>query len=320
MSKRALPPLDLSGSSSQVAQKWRKWKRAFEYYADGKGLENTRKKTSQLLHFAGMEVQDIFEDIADPNPAADQDPYAVCIRKLDHHFRAEENVPFERHVFRQLAPNEGEAEDKFVVRLRQQARHCNFGTSLEDNLRDQLIEKFTDMELKRKLLESRNITLAEVLEKARASEAARQQMKFMASGTNVNAVGKKKELAGEHVEKVCYSCGKKGHFARDPCCPAIGRKCAKCSRYGHFAACCRGNNRLSPEKSRESPRKGGESRRRVERETNQVEAGSEEDSLVSGDDSNPAFAFAVTEKTEEEVRMVSTSGEPTMDVSISGFV
>ena len=39
-----------------------------------------------------MEVQDIFEDIAHPDPANDnQDPYAVCIRKLDHHFRAEEN-------------------------------------------------------------------------------------------------------------------------------------------------------------------------------------------------------------------------------------
>ena len=50
-----------------------------------------------------MEVQDIFEDIEDPDPANDnQDPYAVCIRKLDHHFRAKEIIPFERHVFRQM--------------------------------------------------------------------------------------------------------------------------------------------------------------------------------------------------------------------------
>ena len=32
-----------------------------EYHAKGKGLDNTRNKTSQLLHFTGMEVQDIFE-------------------------------------------------------------------------------------------------------------------------------------------------------------------------------------------------------------------------------------------------------------------
>ena len=76
-------------------------------YAEGKGLDSTRKKTLQLLYYAGMKVQDIFEDIAHPDPVNDnQDQYAVCIRKLDHHFRAEENIPFERHVFRQTVPNE----------------------------------------------------------------------------------------------------------------------------------------------------------------------------------------------------------------------
>ena len=125
MAERALPTLDLSGSSSQVANNWKKWKRAFEYYAEGKGLDNTRKKTSQLLHYTGMEVKGIFEDLVDPDPAGDQDPYAVCIRKLDHHFRSDENIPFERHVFRQLAPTNGESVDKFVVRLRRQTRYCN---------------------------------------------------------------------------------------------------------------------------------------------------------------------------------------------------
>lgn len=54
-----------------------------------------------------MKLQDIFEDIVDPDPEGDQDTYAVCIRKIDHHIRCEDNVPFERHVFRQLAPTDG---------------------------------------------------------------------------------------------------------------------------------------------------------------------------------------------------------------------
>ena len=84
-----------------------------------------------------MDVRDIFEqDVVDPDQAGDQDPHAVCIRKLDHHFCCDENFPFERHVFRQLARMDGEAVDNFVVRLRRQARYCNFGGSLDDNLRD----------------------------------------------------------------------------------------------------------------------------------------------------------------------------------------
>lgn len=56
MSERGLPPLDLSSPASQVGERWR----TFEYYAAGKGIDNARKKTSVMLHFAGMDVQDPF--------------------------------------------------------------------------------------------------------------------------------------------------------------------------------------------------------------------------------------------------------------------
>ena len=88
MANKALLPMDLSASASQVAEKWRKWKRAFEYYAEGKGIDNARKKTSQLLHFAGMEVQDIFEDLQDPGPIPEtgDNAFKIAIRKLDSPF------------------------------------------------------------------------------------------------------------------------------------------------------------------------------------------------------------------------------------------
>ena len=196
MSEKHLPPLDLTGPASEVADRWRKWKRTFEYYAEGKGIDNVRKKTSQLLHFAGMEVQDIFEDLQDPGPIpeAGDNAYKVAIPKLDSYFRVEENIPYERHVFRQLSLHEGKTADQFMVRLRKQARHCNLGTSLNDNLRYQLIEKLTDFELKRKLLEQRNITLEEALDRARAWEVAGRRPTNMTvhpavmEGDSVNAV------------------------------------------------------------------------------------------------------------------------------------
>lgn len=78
----------------------------------------SRKRLSLILHLAGMEVQDIYEDLPDPGPLnADQDnKYVVCLRKLDALFRAEENVPYECHVFRQLTPTKGETTDKFMFR------------------------------------------------------------------------------------------------------------------------------------------------------------------------------------------------------------
>jgi len=170
MTEKCLPSSDLTGSASEVAERWRKWKRAFEYYAEGKNTDNVRKTTSQLLHFAGMEVQDIFEDLQDPRPIQDTggNAYKIAIHKMDFCCRFKENIPYERNVFRQLTPREGETADQFMVRLRKQALHCDFGTSLNEILRDQLIEKLTNFELKRKLLGQRNITLGEALDKARA--------------------------------------------------------------------------------------------------------------------------------------------------------
>ena len=127
--ERALLPFDLTGLASQVAERWKRWKRSYEYYIEGKGITQAGRKKSQLLHLAGIEVQDLYEDLVDPGPvnASTDDDNKVCIRKFDAHFHADDNVPYERRVFRHTAPLAGETADKFMVRLRKQARHCNFG-------------------------------------------------------------------------------------------------------------------------------------------------------------------------------------------------
>ena len=113
--------------------------------------------------------------MVDPGPinATTDDVYKVCIRKLDAHFRADDNVPYERHVFRHMAPLSGESTDKFLVRLKKRARHCNFGEALDDNRRDQLIDKLSNIEWKKRQLEVRNISLEHAMDKVRLWEQAR---------------------------------------------------------------------------------------------------------------------------------------------------
>ena len=128
--ERAIPPLDLTGSSSQVAERWRQWKRTYHYHIGGKGITNVLRK--MISYLAGMEVQDMYDDLPDHGTVnANQDnEYVVCLRKLEAYFQAEENVTYERLFFRQPTPTKRETADKFMVRLRKQARHCNFGTTL----------------------------------------------------------------------------------------------------------------------------------------------------------------------------------------------
>ena len=95
MTEKHLPQLDLTGPASQVADRWRKWKRAFEYYAEGKGIDNIRMKTSCKTCLKIYRILVLFQE--------GDNAYKVAIRKLDFYFRVEENIPYERHVFRQLS-------------------------------------------------------------------------------------------------------------------------------------------------------------------------------------------------------------------------
>ena len=89
------------------------------------------EKKTLLLHCAGREVQELFETLQDPRSQADAgednaDEYQKALRKLDSHFTAQLNEPYERHVFRNLKQEEGETVDQFITRLRRQAENCNW--------------------------------------------------------------------------------------------------------------------------------------------------------------------------------------------------
>ena len=204
-----------------------------------------------------------------------------------------------------------------MVRLRKQARHCNFGTSLNDNLRDQLIEKLTDFELKRKLLEQRNITLEEALDKARAWETAGIQEPNMTmnpvvmEGDNVNGV-KTRQEKGDDKPRKCYNCGREGHLAIDKSCLAKGKKCAKCGRYGHFALCCQGKSDNNATGSKPGQGRRGSGRRPS------YNANFVGDQDASNSEENCAFAFAVIENQGETCNAARLK-EPVLEVNVNSI-
>ena len=248
MAVNSIQPMDISGSKSELSERWRVWLRGFTYFAEGKAnLQNPARKRSELLYRAGSGVQDIFENLTIvPLPEGQvDDVYLQTVRALDAYFHVQENAAYERHVLRQLRQEPGEDVDSFVLRLRKQARHCGYGAEeLEFAVRDQLLEKVSSQELRTKLFEVPNIQLAAALTTARAWETARRQASKIAGEeekSSVNLVqhkGSKEKPSGQGMHK-CYACGRSGHFARDKVCPARGKTCAKCGKRGHWAPCCK---------------------------------------------------------------------------------
>ena len=55
--------------------------------------------------------------------------------------------------------------------------NCEFGTEVENNIRDQLVSKHQSTDLRRRLLIEKNLTLQSALEIARFMESADRQTK-----------------------------------------------------------------------------------------------------------------------------------------------
>ena len=67
--QRLIEPLNLTGANHVIAERWRHWKRSFQFYVDGQAITDAKRQHSQLLHYAGPAVQDIFETLQEPHPA-----------------------------------------------------------------------------------------------------------------------------------------------------------------------------------------------------------------------------------------------------------
>ena len=74
-------PFDCRGDSTSVGLRWRRWRKSFQFYVDGRGITAAAWKRALLLHCAGAEVQEIFETLMDPAvpEGEDDDVYEAAL-------------------------------------------------------------------------------------------------------------------------------------------------------------------------------------------------------------------------------------------------
>ena len=270
-----LSPLDISGPAHVVSERWRKWRRSFHFYVTGKGLRDPPQLRALLLHLAGEAVQDVHESL-NLTFSAGEDVYARTLAELDKQFEVKANQPYERHVFRQMVQQPNETVAQFVTKLKTQAQFCNFQDH-DDQIRDQLLHAMADMELREKLLEADQLTLSIAMEKSRQRETAAAQAKTMSSSTIHGMRDQRRQPQHRHYAPIsespastfsrpaqsadrssaaaraprqmqngqrqgprtCYACGMEGHFAKNPSCPAFGKRCSFCGYKNHLASVCK---------------------------------------------------------------------------------
>lgn len=166
--------------------------------------------------------------------------YEETVEKLNGFFLPKTNSTYERHILRQMKQKDDEKIEVFVLRLRSQAERCGFGDQLNDNIKDQIIEKCTSAALRKELLKKGDAELEEILRVAKAFEAVNEQEKMFnadKSASTSNEVNKVDfEKPKSKIE--CTRCGLNGHKGTDEKCPAKGKICHLCGKHDHFSRKC----------------------------------------------------------------------------------
>ena len=134
---------------------------------------------------------------------------------------------------------------EYVAELRRLATHCEFGTFLQDALRDRLVCGLQNTTAQKNLLSEENLMLEKAIRVAQSLEAADKNAKKLKAeevvSTPIHRTGHYHNARPPAKTKTCYQCGDTDHIAT--ACRFRDAKCKKCHKKGHLARVCKSGSR-----------------------------------------------------------------------------
>ncbi|UYV84236.1 hypothetical protein LAZ67_X001628 [Cordylochernes scorpioides] len=239
-----------------------RWRRCIYRKPRRIGGNGQEIRTTDIPRFC-EQVQRIFFNLPE-----EKDTHEKAKEALTKYFTPQKNIVSERFKFRQRKQNTDENIDSYVIALRELVKSCEFGNLEEDMIRDQIIEKCYNRQLKEKLLQKDNLNLQRTIEISRMFETAKEEFRVLTNEdmTSINRVNYKNNFQAANESTVkgkkahnvyhqkgstskvsapnleeCYRCGLTTHPPYK--CGARNMKCTFCNKMGHLNRVCRNKNK-----------------------------------------------------------------------------
>ena len=149
----------------------------------------------------------------------------------------------QRFKFNSRFRRAGESVATYVAELRSIAQTCNYGSSLDEMLRDRIVCGINDDRIQQRLLSEKGLTYKKALELSQGLETAAKNVRELQSAkqepAQVHKVtpGRRGGVQTAGVARGCFRCGNTAHAPTD--CPFKGVRCHNCGKVGHIRKTCR---------------------------------------------------------------------------------
>ena len=264
----AAAPIALHGVASPfdgTREEWEDYAERLENYFIANDIKDPVKQRAILLNCVGASTYRLIKTLSLPGKPSDLS-FADLVQKVKTHFNPKPSVTIKRYEFNTRKQKPGESVAEYIAALRKIAEHCDYGSSLNDMLRDRLVCGTSDERVQRRYLQESTLTYATARDMALASETAEKDSKRLheTSSEITPAHQEKAEVlkvtpkptkmrggASRGTQNDCYRCGGKHSPA---ICKFKSYECHYCHKKGHIATACRKRKAQSKHESEQDAR------------------------------------------------------------------
>ena len=216
-------------SSNQ--ETWTAYVERLEQYLAANKIEDPDQQRAILLSVCGPATYRLIRNLVSPKKPTEL-KFSEIVEHVQKHHDPKPSVIVQRYRFNSRNRQSGESVAVYVAELQHLSEHCEFGTTLNQMLRDRLVCGVEEPKIQRRLLAEPDLTCDKAFELALAAESVDKNAKDLQPtvSSTVNRVQHKKN---------CHRCGDK-HSPAD--CKFRTAECHKCGKKGHIARACRSKN------------------------------------------------------------------------------
>ena len=134
----ATVPVGVIGAFDSSTESWASYTERLEQFLLANGVTDGGKKRATLLAVCGPEVYQLIRDLLSP-VKPNEKSFKDLVALVKEHQEPAPSVIVERFRFFSCSQRSDESISDFLAHLRKRAKHCQFGDSLQDMLRDRLV-------------------------------------------------------------------------------------------------------------------------------------------------------------------------------------